>query len=305
MSRFTLSSRWKLGAAAPLLLVSMGLAPEDRATPAVVVPCELDRNVLLVSVKIAGRGPYLMMLDTGTYPSAIDLATARSLGLPLGEGGAMDGGGTEDAKAYETSLPSVELGSLTATRVEALASPAFGVIAKALGRPVVGALGHSFLEHRVLQIDYPRRTLRFLSEPLSRLESRPGRRAVVPFRDEDDVIVDDAWINGRKVRANFDTGSNGTAKVTPETVRRLGLEADPNAKSGTATGFRGTYATREGRIRSLRIGSITAADLPATFWSPGTGHDGKAWDVNVGNEFFKDYVVTFDYRSKTVVIEKP
>ena len=32
------------------------------------VPFELDRNVILVPVRVAGRGPYLAMIDTGTDP---------------------------------------------------------------------------------------------------------------------------------------------------------------------------------------------------------------------------------------------
>jgi predicted aspartyl protease len=309
MSRLRASSLRKLGgvaAVASILLVFTGLVSTERREAAIEVPFELDRHVILVSVKISGQGPYLMMLDTGTYPSAIDLATARSLGLPLGTGGAIDGGGTEDTKAYETHLPSVKLGGLTATHVEALAGSMIGAIARKLGRPVIGVLGHSFLEGRTVQIDYPALTLRFLSTPVSHLESQPGRRAVIPFHEDEDVIIDDAWVNGQRVRADLDTGSNGTVKLTPEAIRKLGLDATaPGVKAGKAIGYRGTYSTQEGRIQSFRIGSITETDLPATFWTPGTGHDGKPWDVNVGNQFFESYVVTFDYKSKTVVIEKP
>jgi Aspartyl protease len=96
----------------------------------------------------------------------------------------------------------------------------------------------------------------------------------MPFREEEDVIVDEVWIDGQKVRADIDTGSNGTLKLTPEAVQRLGLEAAGTTK-GKATGYRGTYSTRKGRVQSLRIGALTAADVPATFWKPGADHDGK------------------------------
>lgn len=43
----------------------------------------------------------------------------------------------------------------------------------------------------------------------------------------------------------------------------------------------------------------------AAFLLPGTGHDHSKFQVNIGNLFFQDFVVTFDFRSKVVVFEKP
>jgi hypothetical protein len=40
------------------------------------------------------------------------------------------------------------------------------------------------------------------------------------------------------------------------------------------------------------------------FFGKGTGRDKKPWGVNIGNVFLKDFVVTIDYRSKLVTLEK-
>ena len=83
------------------------------------VPFDFDRIEIILQVKANGRGPFNMMLDTGTDPSAIDLATAKELGLkldPIGRQGA--GGGTSVNLTYETKLPLLEIGSLAAKNVE-------------------------------------------------------------------------------------------------------------------------------------------------------------------------------------------
>src|SRR5262245_18320093 len=41
------------------------------------VPFDLYRNEILLQVKVNGKGPFNMLLDTGTDPSAVDLATAK------------------------------------------------------------------------------------------------------------------------------------------------------------------------------------------------------------------------------------
>ena len=50
---------------------------------AVEVPFDFYRNEIIVQVTVNGKGPFSMMLDTGTDPSVVDLARARETGLKL------------------------------------------------------------------------------------------------------------------------------------------------------------------------------------------------------------------------------
>ena len=62
----------------------------------VEVPFEFFHNEIIVQVKVDGKGPFNMMLDTGTDPSAVDLTTAKELGLKLSSaGGPVSGGGSD------------------------------------------------------------------------------------------------------------------------------------------------------------------------------------------------------------------
>jgi len=49
--------------------------------------------------------------------------------------------------------------------------------------------------------------------------------------------------------------------------------------------------------------SVDSPDV--TFFGKGTGHDKVSWLINIGNVFLKDYILTVDYRGKTITVEKP
>src|SRR5262249_23492627 len=157
----------------------------------VEVPFDFYRNEIIVQVKVNGKGPFNMMLDTGTDPSAVDLTTAKDLGLKLHAlGKPASGGGTEVNLTYSTVLPLVEVGSFTVKDVETVALD-LSKVSERLGKRLHGVLGHSVLNGRIVQIDYPNRVVRFYSQPpFSRAANTP-KRSVLSFRYVDNVLIDD------------------------------------------------------------------------------------------------------------------
>src|SRR6185295_13172129 len=124
-------------------LMLLLLVPQASGQQVVEVPFDFVRNEIIVQVKVDGKGPFNMMLDTGTDPSAVDLATARELGLKLSSvGGPVSGGGTDKNLAYATRLPLVEAGGLTVKNVSTLAID-LSKVGERLGKPLAGVLGHS------------------------------------------------------------------------------------------------------------------------------------------------------------------
>src|SRR5258708_6484518 len=118
---------------------------QSRSAP-VEVPFEFVHNQIVVTVKIAGKGPYSMLFDTDTDPSAIDLAIAKELGLGLDSRSYTAAGGGRDAQTVQlTRLPSVELGTLVAKQLVAGAIDLKKFSAK-LERPINGVLGYTFLK---------------------------------------------------------------------------------------------------------------------------------------------------------------
>ena len=75
-------------------------------------------------------------------------------------------------------------------------------------------------------------------------------------------------------------------------------------KTEKSVAYNGEFEGRTGVLKTVRVGSISIDSAETAFWLPGTGHDHGKFQVNIGNVFFKDFVVTFDFRSKVVVLEK-
>ena len=271
------------------------------------VPFEFVHNQIVVQAKVGGKGPFSMLLDTGTDSSAIDRKTADELGLKSSARGyPATGGGTETNIVHETWLPDVTVGSVKAKDVAA-ATIDLSKISERLGRPIHGVLGYSFLKDRIVQIDYPNSVLRFHTQsPFPAIELSPNMvdKIAVPFRREDgNVLIDSVFVNGKKMIATLDTGSSGTFTLTPEAVEMLGLVQE-DGKSEESAGDNRSYENQTGTLKSVRIGRLSMDSAPATFWLPNTGHDNKAFHVNIGNGFFKDFIMTFDFKKKMVVFER-
>lgn len=273
------------------------------------IPFEFHKNEIILQVSVNGKGPFNMMLDTGTDPSGVDLTTAKELGLklhPLGK--EITGGGTDSTMGYYTKLPLVEVGSFSAKNVDALAID-LSKVSERLGKPLHGVLGHSVLNGRVVQIDYPKRVVRFYSRSLfskSTEQVNTSKRIVMSFRYVDNVLIDDVIVNGKKMVANLDTGSSGLFNLTPAAVSYLGLEDEVSrAPVSSDVGFKGVSENRKGKLRNVTIGGISVDEPDVVFFGKGTGRDKKPWGINIGNVFFKDFIMTIDYRKKLIALERP
>jgi len=300
-----------LGMASLMLALASLAAPANaqaQKTP-IEVPFEFIHNQIVVDAKINGKGPFKMLLDTDTDPSAIDSAAAQELGLAVGQKGyPTTGGGTDENPSHLTTLNVVEVGTISAKQVTAAVLD-LSKLAKQMGGPVRGVLGYSFLKDRIIQIDYANLKVRFFTEsPYPRIQLAPNtvNTIALAFKREDgNVIVDSVFVNNEKMRATLDTGSSGSFSVMPEAAALLRLDEDAiDGETETSVGYNGEYQQKKAVLKSVRIGRYAAEGVQAAFFLPKTGHDNKSYQVNIGNAFFQDFLMTFDFKNKIVVFER-
>lgn len=274
----------------------------------VEVPFEFYRNSVIVQVKVNGKGPFNMLLDTGTSPSVIELETAQELGLKLKPINNENKGENSGKLApSETILSRLSLGSLEANDVAALAIKSLAGISQQLGKPLQGVLGYSLLKDRIVQFDYSKQVIRFYSDfSYPKAGKRQKNRIVLPFKlYEDTPLIEDIYVNGKKIKATLDTGSNGTLRLTSTGVKTLGLEEEA-MKSATvsATGYGGSAENRKGQIKSLAVGNLVLNDQAVTFVMKKREDEPLLPEGNLGNVFMSNFSITFDYRKMSVTFEK-
>jgi predicted aspartyl protease len=287
------------------------IAHSQNKSDIVEVPFTFERSSVIVQVKVNGKASYNMLLDTGAEQSAIDLNTAKELGLklnPLGGGKAVATGNKENT-IYLTTLSQIEISNLMARDILA-ATTDFSRISQRIGIPVNGVVGYNFLKNRIVQFDYAKRVVRFYAKsPIPKPQPpNTASRMVLPFRfyeGDKFPVIDEVYVNGKRIKAELDTGHSGVLALTATAIKRLGLEAEEKtAEPETSEGALGTSVNRKGRLRTLTVGAVTIDAPSVSFRAANSGLDQAPFDGLLGNDFFKDFIVTFDYRSMLVMFEK-
>jgi predicted aspartyl protease len=233
-----------------LLVTTAGaFALDGRAGP---VPFDLDdEGAVVVSVEIAGQGPFELLIDSGSSHTAITPDTAARLGVrPVAKTELVSAAGRRLAAVVP--LGRVVVG--TASVEGLLATVADPALLARAGRHLDGVLGQDFLRRFVYTIDYRRRQLTWGEhDGGSRLalEEEGGRfLVVVPQRD------------GGSRRFVPDTGSSHIV-LFQRHGHDLPLDLTPRGRAwlDSLTSRRDVYVAR---ISRLTIGSATLSDVTAS-----------------------------------------
>jgi predicted aspartyl protease len=140
------------------------------ASAALGTPFELGtlRPYIHLDVRVNGERAYRFLLDTGSSASVISPAVAAAMQVAGTEGEALGVAGSQDAKVG--TLSSLEAAGETVANPTVVVIDIFATLSTAVGMPIDGILGYSFLSHFRVEIDYPTQRLTLVrNEPRGRM----------------------------------------------------------------------------------------------------------------------------------------
>lgn len=274
-------------------LTACASVPPPQASD-ITLPTTFRDGVIFVKASVNGAGPVWMLLDNGTTPSGIDLAYARSLGLPLKAGaGSGTGIGTAKFQFFNTAAD-VSAGGAS-VRHMAISALDLSAIPGPDGEPLKGVLGYSFLEGRIVVIDYPHEAVRFAAT------SAPCR-CDLPMTLDTEIPTVPVSVAGHPMRALVDTGGAYDLLLTPAAVQAASLEDYARAaRPTTGSGYAGTQAATIGDGPAITVAGMTKLHPQALF--AGFGTSPLKTPAALGHAFLRSYKVTLNYRARTARFE--
>jgi hypothetical protein len=289
-------------------LVALGAADVAGAAP-LILPFDSSRHAIGIELTVKGAPAY-MILDTGVDPSAVDLKRADALGLRVqrdaGDEAAGEGSDAS-AKVYPATIDQLSIAGRAFPRIEAAAMD-MGQLSARYGRPMDGVLGYSFLDGRILLIDYPKSTLGILDAPSDAAPFVAACRtrysiALRSFEGDTIPVIPGFRVGTATMPISYDTGSTREIALLQNAADLPGVRAALVEKGEvTAVGARGA-ATMKSYVLNLPVGfgpfTLPPGQTVAVRPANGTMDTRMA---NIGNRLFAEMKlkVLLNYRARLI-----
>ncbi|TFH64526.1 MAG: PDZ domain-containing protein [Candidatus Zixiibacteriota bacterium] len=268
----------------------------------VVVPFELWRNHIYISVWVNSKGPFRFIFDSGAGGTAINRKLVNEMGLAhLGTAEARGVGGADSSEVYRIDtleVAGIRLMGLPGSTID------FAQLESAAETRIDGIIGYDLLNRFVISVDYASHRLviyRAGTEPHATW-GEPCRLTIDLRLPYVDATVEDTIA----ARFRLDTGSASTIDFHSPFVLAHNLLNDAAAyRPVTSTGIGGTIEGNVGLSPAINICGNRIDSLLVNFSSTSTGlFAGSNTAGNVGTGVLKAFTVTFDYGRETVYLKK-
>lgn len=270
-------------------------------TTSITVPFDFLNNHIYVEAKLNGRGPFLVLCDTGGA-NVITPTIADQLGLEPEGAFEARGAGDESEKVSMVKVDSLTIGDVTIRDQLFIVFPleSFSAIE---GVPQSGLIGYEIFKRFIVKIDYERK---LLSLTLPEAFHYEGNGTVVPFVFDGRIPQVEGSIDGITGSFHIDTGSRSTLTLMGPFVEKHDLisKYSPDIKGVTGWGVGGPVRSYITRTETLELGGVEFTS-PVTQLSLQTG--GAFTDTyvagNVGAGLLKQFNIIFDYTKQHMILE--
>jgi hypothetical protein len=265
------------------------------------VPFQVANGHIYVDVKLDGKGPFRLLVDTGGV-NIVTPATAQALGLATE--GKLAGGGvgekTEDLGLARVKR--VQVGDAFIEDQTFLVYP-MDAFSSVEGVPQQGLIGYELFRRFAARIDYDRRALTLFAPEVFRYQ---GRGTVLPFTFNAHVPQVDGAVDGIAGKFDLDNGSRASLDLLAPFVAAHGLVEKYGARTVRIDGW-GVGGPARGyvvRAQVLRLGDLEVRDVVTGLSAQQKGAFASTeYAGNVGYGVLSRFTVLLDYAHLQVILE--
>ncbi len=263
--------------------------PDPKAVRAVLPFLDAQPNQILVDLGAPGGRRLALLLDTGALHSYATAGAARALGISLRRD-------KQTPYRRETGL-GVPLDLYVDTRRSDTGRARGGDYA------LVGA---PFLAHFVVEIDFPRRRVRFLDPDAYEVPVSDPQASVLPLHSASVLPSIEITVGGTRVPAVIATGVPGTLILpggwaAPE-ASAVTIDAEATRRLELPPGGESMLAATAARIG---LAEFEERDVPLLVAPEGLWNQGPRSQAFLGVDFLKRFVLRLDLTRKRVWIRDP
>ncbi len=263
-------------------------------------PVRFIESHIYLPVNVMGK-EQLWVLDCGASVNVIDSSFAAELGLEF-EGPVKGQGASGVVNFYFVTLPAYTVGGIQFEEQKVVALSFRPMFHKALGLDVVGILGYDFLSRFVTKIDYAKQTISFYHPDRFEYE---GNGTVFDSPIEGNMLVLPVTVDGKHSgKWTLDIGAPDLDFRYPYAKSQGLLDREGiDVMMGDAAGL---TVSRISQYETIEVGGFLLRNpLIGTPREVGTGAFAQETVVgNIGNSFFRNFVLYLDYENQRVILEK-
>jgi hypothetical protein len=262
------------------------------------IPFKLVRNLVVIQLKINGKGPYNFVLDTGvglmviTEPSltdSINLPNKRTIQIAgFGEG--------KDFEAYLTPALKIDIPGLVSNNVAAalLSKDRFS-ISNYAGIPIHGLLGYEFFNRLAVKINFLDSTIT-VSQPKKMRFYKRGVKVPISIEDRKPYLTTKVvFENGTPKESKLIIDLGAGHFISLENVMDKNSLQKKFIGANLGVGIQGPINGSVSRISEVDLGKYKLKDVVAAFPDDNTRALTVPRDGNIGIGLLKKFNIIFDY----------
>jgi len=265
----------------------------------------------LVSVRVNGGDEVTFFIDTGGSEVALDSAFARELGVP--QFGAVQGtfSGGQHAEVQQGRIDSLTLGDWTVRNLPVAMLP-LRQLSEGLGaKRIDGIIGTTLFYHFLTTLDLPHGELvlrRKNAANLKEFMASSGKSDAVPFWIASDHFMV-GWGRVERLPPTLlfvDTGLAGAgAKLAEPVIKQAGIKLEQD-KASKGAGGGGNLTIVPYVVHRLSFGQVREENVPGLYDGPFPWESAFGFHLAgmVGHDFFKPYVMTFDFENMKIILSR-